>query len=502
MNIQFRCLSILLFSLFILSHGCVKNKEQKKKPNVILILADDLGWTDPSFMGSKYYQTPNIDRLAESGLAFFNAYSSAANCSPSRATLLSGKYPTDHKIFTVGISERGNKKTRKLIPAKNDTIIKEHFFLMPEMFKSMGYKTGHFGKWHLGPKGYYPEQNGFDVNFGGYENGGPGKGGYFSPYNNPKIEDGPKGEYLTDRIGNEVIKFISENQKRKFFAYVPFYSVHTPIEAKKEYEKSFQKNVGDQYHNRPDFAAMIQSLDENVGKIIDKIEELNLTENTLIIFTSDNGGVRAISNQFPLRAGKGSYYEGGIKVPLIFSWKKVIKKKSKSYERVSNIDFYPTIKKIIGYENKIELEGQDLSPIFVNRKLKERSLFFHFPIYLEPYNVYKDNARDPLFRTKPGSVIIKNNWKLHHYFEDDSLELYNLKEDISESKNTARKNKKIAAELYEELNNWRKLNRAYIPKKKNPYYDKMFVDSLLNLISNKKIKGKIPANLKLSKFYK
>ena len=492
---------IKILILIIVCFSCNKTINNKN-PNIVLIVADDLGWTDLSFMGSNYYQTPNIDRLAKRGITFYNAYASATNCSPSRASMLSGKYTPEHGIFTVGESERGNKKTRKLIPIENKEEIGKDFFLIPEMLKTLGYTNGHFGKWHLGKEGNYPEQNGFDVNFGGCENGGPGKGGYTSPYNNPKIKDGPVGEYLTDRIGNEVVNFIDENQSKTFFAYVPFYSVHTPIEPKLEYEKKYRKIKGDQYHNRADFAGMIQSLDENVGKILDKIQELNLIEKTLIIFTSDNGGIRSISNQFPLRAGKGSYYEGGIKVPLIFSWGKKIAANTKSYERVSNIDFFPTIKNIVGYKKRIELEGVDLSPVFNDMKLPERSLFFHFPIYLEPYDVYKDNGTDPLFRTKPGSVIIKNDWKLHHYFENNSIELYNLIEDVSESKNLSEENKEKTNELYEELNKWRKRNNAPIPYKINPDYDPIFVDSLLNLIENKKIKKRISSNLNLSKFYK
>ena len=491
---------IKILILIIVCFSCNKTINNKN-PNIVLIVADDLGWTDLSFMGSNYYQTPNIDRLAKRGITFYNAYASATNCSPSRASMLSGKYTPEHGIFTVGESERGNKKTRKLIPIENKEEIGKDFFLIPEMLKTLGYTNGHFGKWHLGKEGNYPEQNGFDVNFGGCENGGPGKGGYTSPYNNPKIKDGPVGEYLTDRIGNEVVNFIDENQSKTFFAYVPFYSVHTPIEPKLEYEKKYRKIKGNQYHNRADFAGMIQSLDENVGKILDKIQELNLIEKTLIIFTSDNGGIRSISNQFPLRAGKGSYYEGGIKVPLIFSWGKKIAANTKSYERVSNIDFFPTIKNIVGYKKRIELDGVDLSPVFNDMKLPERSLFFHFPIYLEPYDVYKDNGTDPLFRTKPGSVIIKNDWKLHHYFENNSIELYNLIEDVSESKNLSEENKEKTNELYEELNKWRKLNNAPIPYKINPDYDPIFVDSLLNLIENKKIKKRISSNLNLSKFY-
>ena len=479
---------------FILSFiNCVGVKEKRdNSPNIILINVDDLGWTDLSIMGSKYYQTPNIDKLAESGMMFYNAYASAANCAPSRATMLSGKYNTEHKIYTVGTSERGNKKTRKLIPEKNNEILDLDYFIIPEMLKTKGYINGHFGKWHLGPEGFYPEQNGFDINIGGNEHGGPG--GYFSPYVNPNIEDGSDGEYLTDRIGDEVVSFIEINKRNKFFAYVPFYAVHTPIESKNEYEKKYLNIKGDDKHNRSDYARMIESLDENVGKILTKIDELNLLEHTLIIFTSDNGGIRHISNQFPLRAGKGSYYEGGIRVPLIFSWKKRIKENSESFERVSNIDFFPTLIKIVGYEEYLDLDGVNLNPVFKNKKLSNRSLFFHFPVYLEPYNVLRDQARDPLFRTRPGSVIIKGKWKLHHYFEDDKIELYDLNNDLTELNDLSEINKEKKDELYDDLLSWRKQNKAPIPSRLNPDYDQLFVDSLNHLIVSKKIRGKVNKN--------
>ena len=484
-----KLLFLLFFSLIL---SCQDSRNNISKPNVILINADDLGWSDLSLMGSNYYETPNINKLAESGMTFYNAYASAANCAPSRASMLSGKYTTEHHIYTVGNSERGNKKTRKLIPIKNNKILDLDFILISEMFKSEGYTNGIFGKWHLGPEGFYPEQSGFDLNIGGCEKGGPGPGGYFSPYENPKIEDGPEGEYLTDRIGNEVVKFIENNQNSPFFAYVPFYSVHTPIQSKEQYREKYLNKTSDKYHNRPDYAAMIQSLDENVGKILNKIEELELSEKTLIIFTSDNGGIRSISNQYPLRAGKGSYYEGGIKVPLIFSWKNKIKSQSKSLERVVNIDFFPTLKNIIGYKNdNLELDGVDLSPIFQEEKIEERALYFHFPIYLEAYNVQKDNGFDPIFRTRPGSVIIKGNWKLHHYFEDNNLELYNLKNDISESNDLSKVNTEKTLELFIDLKIWRDNRKAPVPNKLNPDYDKKFVDSLLVLIRNKKISGKL-----------
>ena len=487
---NFKSKKLIILLLFI--YSCQNNIVDKEKPNVVLIVADDLGWSDLSYMGSTYYETPNIDKLSKSGMTFYNGYASSANCAPSRASMLTGKYHPFHGIYSVKNSDRGNKKTRKIIPIKTKTKLELEYFILPEMLKSKGYSTGHFGKWHMGPKGYYPEQMGFDINIGGNEHGGPGS--YFSPYKYPNMSNGPKDEYLTDRIGDEVVKFIEKNKENNFFAYVPFFSVHTPIQSKSEYEKKYSNKESNEYHNREDYAGMIQSLDENIGKILEKIDKLNLSKNTLIIFTSDNGGIKAISNQYPLRAGKGSYYEGGIKVPMIFSWPEKIQACSTSDERVSNIDFYPTIKKIIGYNKTIDLDGEDLTPIFNSKALKKRELYFHFPIYLEPYNVHLDSGSDPLFRTRPGSVIIKDNWKLHHYYEDNNFELYNLENDISESKNLININKEKKAELLKDLNNWRSKNNAPIPNKLNPFYDQKYVDSLMILINKNKISGKVNKN--------
>ena len=481
-------LSFLL--LLMLLNSC--NKESLEKPNIVLIVADDLGWSDLSYMGSEYYETPNIDKLSKSGMTFYNGYASSANCAPSRATMLSGKYHTEHGIYTVRNSDRGSRKTRKIIPIETKSTLDLDFFVIPEMLKEMGYTNGHFGKWHLGDVGFHPEQSGFDVNIGGNRHGGPG--GYFAPYPNPQLENEPKGEYLTDRIGDEVVKFIDINKENNFFAYVPFFSVHTPIQSKPDYQKKYSNKESNEFHNRADYAGMIQSLDENIGKILDKIDALNLSENTLIIFTSDNGGIRAISNQYPLRAGKGSYYEGGIKVPMIFSWKGKIEAKTESYERVSNLDFYPTIKKLVGYNESIDLDGEDLTPIFKGEKLKKRELYFHFPVYLEPYRVQLDSGTDPLFRTRPGTVIIKDNWKLHHYYEDNKFELYDLEKDVSESENLSEINKEKKNELLIDLNNWRKTNNAPIPSRLNPYYDQKYVDSLMFLIDKNLISGKVNKN--------
>ena len=473
---------LFVFSVVL---GCNSNNS---RPNVIFILVDDLGWNDLGYSGSAFYETPNIDKLSKESFQFTNAYAASPVCSPSRASIMTGKHPARVNItdWIPGL----DPQNRALLGPKDLHNLPLEEITIAEKLKESGYNTFYVGKWHLGSQGFFPEDNGFDINVGGNKSGGPG--GYFSPYVNPNLEDGPIGEYLTDRIGNEVVSFINYNQNETFFAYVPFYSVHTPIQSKKEYQEKYLNKGGDENHNRPDYAGMIESLDENIGKILNTIEELNLSEKTLIIFTSDNGGIRAISNQFPLKAGKGSYYEGGIKVPLIFSWKGKIKEESESYERVSNIDFFPTIKKIIGYKNKnLHLDGLDLNPIFKGKTFENRSLFYHFPVYLEAYNVHLDNGTDPLFRTRPGSVIIKDNWKLHHYFEDGKIELYNIEEDISESTDLSKTNLKKTKELYHDLNKWREANNAPIPLEKNPDYNQKFVDSINFLIINQKITERI-----------
>ena len=228
---------LIKFSFFLLiTLSC--SKETSEKPNIVIIVADDLGWSDLSYMGSTYYETPNIDKLSKSGMTFYNGYASAANCAASRATLLSGKYNTDHGIYTVNNSDRGSKKTRKLIPIETKTTLDLDFFVIPEMLKDLGYVNGHFGKWHLGDIGFHPENSGFDVNIGGNKHGGPGS--YFAPDPYVKLEDETKGEYLTDRIGDEVVKFIDINKENNFFAYVPFFSVHTPIQSKTDYQKKYR----------------------------------------------------------------------------------------------------------------------------------------------------------------------------------------------------------------------------------------------------------------------
>ncbi|MBU3011329.1 sulfatase [Polaribacter vadi] len=451
--------------------------DSKKKPNIIYINVDDLGWMDTETYGSTFFETPNINKLAESGLKFTNGYASAANCAPSRACLISGQNTPRHGIYTVSNSDRGNTKTRKIIPIKNTVVLADKNVTLAEMLKRAGYTTGTFGKWHLGEDA---KTQGFDVNVGGSHNGNPGKNGYFSPYNIKNIIDHKKGENLTDRLTQEAISFIKDNKEKPFFVYLPFYAVHTPLSTTSALEKKYSEKEGNSSKKKAIYAGMIETVDRNIGLILDEIKALNL-KNTLIVFTSDNGGIRAISNQDPLRAGKGSYYEGGIRVPYIISWDGVVKPNTVSKTSITNLDFYPTFMDVLNVKMpKKVLDGISILPILKGGKIKKRSLFYHFPIYLQAYNAKTDQARDPFFRTRPGSVIIDGDWKLHQYFENNEIELYNLKEDLGEKNNIVEVYPKKASELLEKLNAWRTELNAPIPTELNPKYDADFVPNKFN----------------------
>lgn len=439
------------------------------RPNIVFINVDDLGWKDLNFMGSNYYETPNLDRLAQEGMIFMQAYAAAANCAPSRACFMSGQNTPRHGIYTVSNSDRGDVRTRKIIPIPNHEVLPDSIYTIAEMLKDNGYITGTFGKWHLGED---PTAQGFDVNVGGSHHGNPGKNGYFSPYNIDFIEDGPRGEYLTDRLTSEAISFVRENQDTAFFLYLPFYTVHTPIMGKEALIEKFKNKQAQPGQDRPDYAAMIASMDENVGRLLSAIEQLDLRDRTIIIFTSDNGGIRAISHQDPLRAGKGSYYEGGIRIPLVVWWPGKVKAGSRCEVPVTNMDFYPTLLSIIGAsQTSLLLDGTDITPLLEDKEIPERALFWHFPIYLQAYSPKEDAGRDPLFRTRPGSVVRKGQWKLHKYFEDGALELYNLEEDLGETRNLVKDHPEKAQELHQLLKAWRSETQAPVPAKLNPEYD-------------------------------
>jgi len=454
--------------IFLISFsGCVHSDERSDKlPNVVHIVADDLGVMDVGFMGDKRYHTPNLDRLASQSMVFTEGYAPAANCAPSRASVMTGQNPTFHGVYTVRSSERGRAKTRKIIPTPNTLYVADEHTLLTEVFKGQGYTTAQIGKWHIGLD---PTTQGVDINIAGTRGGGPGgKGGYFSPYHNPKLSDGPKGEYLTDRLGAEAVRFIENHKEQRFFLYLPFFSVHTPIQGKPELVKKY----ADRHDVDPEYAAMVESLDQNVGRVMDALNRLGLVEDTIVVFTSDNGGIRKFSKQDPYRAGKGSYYEGGVRVPLTIRWPGVVEPGTKSDIPVTGLDFYPTYLDILGLEADKPLDGESLLGVLQGTgTIKKRPLIWHFPIYLQAYDPGTDDGRDPLFRTRPGSTMRYGKWKLHHYFEVMAYELYDLESDVGEKNNLAQTMPEKLAELAAMLDVWRAEYNAPIPITPNPKYD-------------------------------
>lgn len=460
----------LILLLFILS--TCQEKKTETKPNIILINIDDLGWKDLGFMGSEYYETPNIDRLSNLGMLFSNGYAASANCAPSRASLMTGKWTPRHGIYTVGSSERGNSKDRKLIPIKNTKTLSNKHDVIPKILQKNGYTTLHAGKWHLSEN---PLEFGFDANIGGGHNGRPLS--YYPPYKNVTITKG-KSSHLSDLIMEKTLELIDTIHQPFFLHYAP-YAVHTPIQSidsllpkyKNKPEWKGQKNV--------DYATMIDNLDRNIGLLIFKLKEKKIFKNSFIIFTSDNGGLYGITKQKPLRAGKGSYYEGGIREPFFMVWNDKIKAKTKSDIPITNLDIFPTILSVAGINNhNLILDGTNLLPVLQNKiQVLDRPLFWHFPIYLQAYYKNDNENRDSLFRTRPGSVVRYGDWKLHYYFENNETELYNLSTDIGERNNLAKKNPKKVAEMTNYLKNWWTKTDAPIPTSKNPKYEKQKLDN-------------------------
>ena len=467
MNLKLVTTSLFMIAMADLSCTSPSSKEDRhhEKPNILLINVDDLGWKDLGFMGSKYYETPNIDRLSAQGMIFTNAYAAAANCAPSRASLFSGMYSPRTNVYTVGNSDRGVSARRKLIPVENTLFIADSVLTIAEVLQQNGYKTCHVGKWHISED---PQTQGFDVNIGGAEYGHPKS--YFSPYHNKALKDGPEGEYLTDRLTTEAIHFL-ENIKddEPFFLNFATYAVHTPLQPKPELKKKYEVKEGWNGQENAAYAAMIEALDTNIGRLIGYLKSSGRFSNTCIVFVSDNGGVYQITKQWPLRAGKGSYYEGGIRIPMFFVWPGNIKAGTTTGQPVSNIDFYPTFLDVAGIKPPAKkiLDGVSLVPVFKGERLADRPLFWHFPIYLENGN---KETGDIWFRTRPGSVIQYEGWKLHEYFEDGHLELYNLGAEIDEKKDLDSTYPEKTEELHRMLRQWREMTKAPVPKEENPEY--------------------------------
>ncbi len=461
-------MGVLLLIIAMLS--CEKPKNNL--PNIVYINIDDLGYKDLGFMGSQYYDTPNLDKLATEGMVFTQGYAVAANCAPSRACLMSGMNTPRHHIYTVGNPDRGDARARRIIPVENNETLPDSIITIAEMLQQNGYVTATMGKWHLGED---PTTQGYDINLAGDHRGHPGRDGYFSPYNVANLEDGPEGEYLTDRLTNEAISFLQKHQDSTFFLYLPYYTVHTPLMGKEELIQKYKQKQGIDGQDNPVYGAMVTAMDQNVGRLLSTLDSLQLSDNTLVIFTSDNGGIRSVSSQEPLRAGKGSYYEGGIRVPLVIRWPGRVSPGTENKTPVLNMDFYPTLAAITNSTMHQVKDGTDISPLLASESIQDRDLVWHFPIYLQAYNPKDDDGRDPLFRTRPGSVIRRGDWKLHYYYEDKGMELYNLAEDVGERNNLAVANPEKVKELKQAMENWIESMEAEVPASANPEFDSLYL---------------------------
>ncbi|MBT5877016.1 MAG: sulfatase [Candidatus Latescibacteria bacterium] len=464
-----------------------------RKPNFVFILIDDMGWTDLGCYGSSFYETPNIDRLAASGMRFTDAYAACPVCSPTRASILTGRYPASVGVTNfIDWSGKSHPAKGKLIdvpylrhlPLENHTIA--------SALKDGGYDTWHVGKWHLGGPEYYPDKQGFDVNIGGWEQGHPHQG-YFSPWGIDTLVDGPDGEYLTDRLTDEAIDLIRENKDKPFYLNLWYYTVHTPIQAKQDKIEKYRTKAasmgldtvdtfaeGDYFpsdHKKdqrikrrlvqsdPVYAAMIESLDENVGRLLDVLEETGLTDDTVVIFFSDNGGLATSEGSptcnAPLAEGKGWMYEGGTREPLIVKWPGHIGGGTISDTPVTSTDFYPTMLEMAGLDPIPEqhADGESLLTVLEETGTVDRGcIFWHYPHYGNQGGT-------------PGSSVRCGAYKLIEFYEDGRLELYNLKEDLNESMNLAEQEPATTARLKERLDRWRIDIEAKIPAP-NPDYGK------------------------------
>lgn len=478
---------LTLLSCFLL-HLDVYALRRSERPNIVFILADDLGWMDVTINGSKYYDTPNLERLAKRGMVFSNAYTASPLCSPTRASILSGQYPARFHLTLPNGHLQPNPNVplmTKQAPAWQKVITPTVRSYMPletitiaEQLRRAGYTTGFIGKWHLGRAPYSPENQGFDYNVGGGPN--PGPPNYFSPYGIKNLPDGPLHEYITDRVTDEAERYLEANRDTSFFLCLWQFAVHGPFQGKLAYVKEYENKVDpSDKQNNPIMAAMIKSMDESIGRVMDKLDELGLTDNTLIVFYSDNGGNthtiingRSMTNNYPLRAGKGNIHEGGIKVPLIVSWPEKIRPGTRSEEVVTSVDFYPTLLEATDtrVDRSQQLDGVSLLPVLTKgQPLKREAIYVHFPHYIAATDNY------------PATAVRKGNWKLIRVYgegedREDGFELYNLKNDVREQVNLAsrkaRKVKKLSRLIQEHVEDVNGLfpviNPVYRPNAKSP----------------------------------
>ncbi len=474
MKSQFR--SHFFVPIFLLGLLTVAGYAAETSPpkNVILIVADDLGWADLGCYGSDLHETPNIDRLASEGVRFTDAYAASPVCTPTRASFMTGKHPArlNMTIWREAALERGRRLL--LEPICRDSLpLKE--ITLAEVFRDARYETVHIGKWHLGRAESYPQAHGFKINIGGTLWGAPQT--FFYPYNGdryfsdwryvPDLEPGSDGDYLTDSLTDQALKVIDRNiaKKKSFFLNLWYHTVHTPIEGKPDLVAYYEKKISTQstQQKNPHYAAMVHSLDENVGRILTRLKTLGIEKDTVLIFTSDNGGFAntcklhkglQVADNSPLRSGKGSCWEGGIRVPLIVRTPGGAKAKVFT-QPVISCDLYPTLLSLAGLEGRANnaIDGVDLSSFIKDPSLSQQrdTLFFHYPHYYPT--------------TTPVSAVRRGKWKLLEFFEPERpVELYNLSTDLGETRNLAQSNPAKRDELLQALVDWRKSVGAKLPE--------------------------------------
>lgn len=449
-------------------------------PNVVLILIDDFGWTDLGCYGSKYYHTPHVDKLARESLRFTHAYASCPVCSPTRAALLTGKYPARLHLTDFIPGERDPIKHRLLRPEFRQELPLEETTLA-ELLAARGYQCAAIGKWHLGSEGFEPQRQGFQHALGGI--GGGSVGSHFAPYFRgdrklPGLDPAPPGEYLADRLTSESEKFLTENASRPFFLYLPYYAVHTPLQGKPELVEKYKALNSTMLQRNPQFAAMVENMDECVGRILRKLDQLRLSDNTLVIFTSDNGGLATsgmptkvpATNNAPLREGKGYLYEGGIRVPLIARWPVHIKAGSESAVATSSIDLFSTIADVCGAKSAGPVDGVSIRSVLEGGQPPQRdALYWHYPHYSPQGG-------------KPGGAIRQGDFKLIEFYEHGRRELFNLAEDPSENTNLVDRDPQRAEQMAGRLAAWLKETSAAMPTP-NPNFvpDEQAADGTLTL---------------------
>ena len=471
---------VLILTVAIFISGCNQSIDEQpatsvEQPNILFFLVDDLGMMDlGTYNPDTFYETPNVDRLADSGMKFTNAYGTNPVCSPSRFSIVTGKYPSRHDATNWFCGDRAGR----FLPAEMNCYMPRDEFTVAQAFQEAGYKTFFAGKWHLGEDPVkWPENQGFDINKGGWTYGSPGAPGQFShyaPYNNPRLDEGPEGEYLVERLTNEVTQFLQNHDDSPFFAMFSFYQVHTPLEAPDDLVAKYEQKAEELgltdievfaeeeqvwptddrrlvrvVQNHPVYAAMVESMDRAVGSVIDELEAQGYDENTIIVFTSDDGGLATseghpTSNQ-PLRGGKGWVYEGGLRGPLIIKWPGVTEPESIQPAQTITTDLYPTLLEMAGLPLREEqhIDGVSIVPIIKGEAstLGREALYWHYPNYSNQGGF-------------PGGAIRMQQWKLIERYEDGSVHLYNVEEDIAEQHDLADQYPDRVQEMREKLHQW------------------------------------------------